>query len=111
MISSKVVGRAVLTAVMLVVLSGCDKAADKQSKTAPAANVQRKTVTLKVDKMTCAACPITVRKALQKVDGVISAKVDFKSKTAVVTFDAAKTNTQALTQVTTNAGYPSKVAE
>ena len=34
-----------------------------------------KTVTLSVPSMTCATCPITVKKALTKVEGVIEAKV------------------------------------
>lgn len=67
------------------------------------------TVTLSVPTMTCAACPITVKKALTKVDGVIEAKVSWAPKEAVVTFDDAKTNTQALMAATKNAGYPSSV--
>ena len=36
---------------------------------------EQKTVTLDVTGMTCAACPITVKKALTKVDGVSSVEV------------------------------------
>ncbi len=66
-----------------------------------------KTVTLLVSKMTCATCPITVKKALTKVDGVNQARVDFDKKEAVVTFDDAKTDVAALIEATTDAGYPS----
>lgn len=66
-----------------------------------------KTVTLDVKNMTCAACPITVRKSLEKVSGVSKVKVDFDTKTATVTFDPAKTDVEALTRATTEAGYPS----
>ena len=59
--------------------------------------------------MTCAMCPITVRKALQNVDGVQSAEVDFGRKTANVTFNPKKTNIDALIQSTTNVGYPATV--
>jgi mercuric ion binding protein len=69
-----------------------------------------KTVTLKVDNMTCASCPVIVKGSLAKVDGVSAAKVSFEKKTATVTFDDAKTNVAALVAATTNAGYPSKVA-
>lgn len=69
-----------------------------------------KTVTLTVENMTCAACPITVRKALEKVPGVAKAKVDLDSKTATVTFDPAKAKVEDLTWATTEAGYPSKLA-
>ena len=50
-----------------------------------------KTVTLSVPGMTCAACPITIKKALTDVDGVTDAEVSFDKKEAVVTFDDTKT--------------------
>jgi mercuric ion binding protein len=68
-----------------------------------------KTVTLSVPGMTCAACPITVKKALSKVAGVQKIEVSLERREAVVTFDDAKTNADALTKATTNAGYPSSV--
>lgn len=70
-----------------------------------------RTATLSVDNMDCAVCPITVRKALEKVPGVESAKVDFKSKLAVVAFDASKTTPEALTKATADAGFPSSVKQ
>jgi mercuric ion binding protein len=69
------------------------------------------TVTLSVPGMTCATCPITVKKALSQVDGVIEAKVTYEPKEAVVTFDDAKTSVEALTEATKNAGYPSSLKE
>lgn len=70
-----------------------------------------KTVTLSVPGMTCAACPITVKKALTKVDGVQKAEFSYEKREAVVTFDDAKTNADALTKATANAGYPSSVKQ
>ncbi len=67
-----------------------------------------KTVTLNVSGMTCEACPITVKKALQKVPGVSKIDVQYEKKQVVVTFDEAKTNVDALVKATTNAGYPSQ---
>jgi periplasmic mercuric ion binding protein len=67
------------------------------------------TVTLSVPGMTCAACPITVKKALSKVEGVEKIVVSFEKKQAIVTYDDAKTNVEALTKATENAGYPSTV--
>ncbi|BAO44898.1 periplasmic mercuric ion binding protein [Thiolapillus brandeum] len=66
-----------------------------------------KTVVLDVPGMTCKFCPITVRKALQKVPGVIEAKSDYASKTATVVYDPDKTEVSALTDATANAGYES----
>ncbi len=68
-----------------------------------------RTVTLAVDQMTCAACPITVHKALSHVAGVARATVDMETHTATVTFDPAKTTAEALAAAVTNAGYPAKV--
>jgi len=68
-----------------------------------------KTVTLAVSNMTCAACPITVKKALTQVTGVSKAAIDFEKKEAVVSFDDTKTNAAALTKATTDAGFPSTV--
>lgn len=67
------------------------------------------TVTLSVPGMTCAACPITVKTALSKVQGVEKVVVSFEKKQAVVMYDDARTNVDALTRATANAGYPSTV--
>jgi mercuric ion binding protein len=66
-----------------------------------------RTITLAVQNMYCDACPITVRKSLERVPGVTKALVSFADKTAVVTYDDSKTDVKALTTATTNAGYPS----
>ena len=66
-------------------------------------------VTLSVPGMTCAACPITVKKAISKVEGVSKTDVSFDKREAVVTFDDAKTSVQKLTKATEDAGYPSSV--
>ena len=67
------------------------------------------TVTLDVQNMTCAVCPITVKKALERVPGVTDAKVDFDQKTASVSFDLDKTSPAELTKATADAGYPSSI--
>jgi mercuric ion binding protein len=67
-----------------------------------------KTVTLNVSGMTCPVCPITVKKALERVPGVSKVDVRFEKEQALVTFDDAKTNTDALVKATTDAGYPSQ---
>jgi mercuric ion binding protein len=69
------------------------------------------TATLEVSRMDCAACPITVRRALEKMPGVASAQVDYATKRAVVAFDPARTSTEALTKATAEAGYPSTVVQ
>jgi len=65
------------------------------------------TAVLDVQNMTCSMCSITIRKALQKVPGVIAAKVDYDHKTATVKYDPDKASPPALVKATTNAGFPS----
>ena len=67
------------------------------------------TTTLSVPGMTCATCPITLKKALNKVEGVEKIEVNLEKKEALVTFDDAKTTVEALLEATKNAGYPSTV--
>jgi mercuric ion binding protein len=59
--------------------------------------------------MTCAVCPITVKKALERVPGVAEARVEFDKKTASVSFDPDKASPAALTKATAEAGCPCSV--
>src|SRR5436305_8302006 len=65
------------------------------------------TVILSVAKMTCAACPITVKTALSRLPGVTQVIVILERKQATVVFYDTKTTVSALTRATTDAGYPS----
>lgn len=78
---------------------------------AASAFAAQQTVTLDVPGMTCAACPITVKKALTRVDGVTRAVVNYDTRQAVVSFDDARTGVASLMQATANAGYPSTLKE
>jgi mercuric ion binding protein len=66
-----------------------------------------RTITLAIKNMYCATCPYTVRKSLEAVPGVTKVVVSYRDKTAIVTYDDAKTELKALTSATANAGYPS----
>ncbi|MCF6338685.1 MAG: cation transporter [Gammaproteobacteria bacterium] len=73
-----------------------------------------KTVTLSVDKMTCNLCPVTVKKALRKIDGVREVNAKYEGDGmgwATVTYDAAKVKTDDLTVATEQAGYPSRLKQ
>lgn len=59
-----------------------------------------------IENMTCALCPVTVKKAMEAVSGVHSVVIDFAAKTAKVTFDPAVTTIEAIAAASTNAGYP-----
>ncbi len=59
-----------------------------------------------VENMTCALCPVTVKNAMEGVDGVQSVDVDFDAKTATVIFDPSATTPDAIAAASANAGYP-----
>lgn len=67
------------------------------------------TVNFTIEKMTCATCPIAVRKAMERVDGVKDVEVDFDSKTAKVVFDSSSTTPQAIGAASTDVGFPATV--
>jgi mercuric ion binding protein len=64
------------------------------------------TATFAVEKMNCATCPLTVRIAMKRVDGVIDVKVDYDSKTATVIFDDSRTTAAEIAEASKNVGYP-----
>lgn len=67
----------------------------------------QRTVTLRIDGMTCVACPYIVKKSLTRVDGVSKVEVSYEERKAVVTFDDALAGVEALTAATKDAGFPS----
>jgi len=70
-----------------------------------------RTVTLEVENVSCVSCAPIVKKALSRVPGVSQVTVVEADgmATATVTFDDEKVTPEALTQATTNAGFPSTV--
>jgi mercuric ion binding protein len=73
-----------------------------------------KTITLSVDKMTCNMCPITVKKALRKVEGVSEVTAEYEGDGigwAKITYDPAKASVEDLTFATEQAGYPSRLKQ
>jgi periplasmic mercuric ion binding protein len=68
-----------------------------------------RTVILDVQNMTCAICPITVKKALEYIPGVQQVSVDYTSKTATVQFDDITATADKLTEATKAVGYPSSI--
>ncbi len=67
------------------------------------------TATLSVPGMTCAACPITIKKALNRVEGVQTVEISYQGRSAVVQFDDALTSAEALAQATADVGYPATI--
>ena len=77
---------------------------------AAATEAALETATFSVENMTCVTCPITVRLAMEGVEGVRSAEVNFETKSATVVFDPALTDPEAIAAASTNAGYPAMPA-
>lgn len=65
-----------------------------------------RTTTFVIENMTCALCPVTVKSAMERVDGVQSVEIDFDAKTATVIFDPTVATPEAIAAASTNAGYP-----
>ena len=68
-----------------------------------------KTATLDVPSMFCSLCDISVRKALERVPGVIQAKADNKSKRAEVKYDPDKVSADELAAALSKSGFPATV--
>lgn len=77
---------------------GSSSAADQKDKAAKDAHV----TTLDVKGMACSACAAKVERTARRIDGVSGAKVDARKGTATITFDAAKTNPDAIAKIITD---------
>ena len=69
------------------------------------------TQTFSVQNMTCAACPITVRKAILRVEGVRKVDVNFEKKMVTTTYDPAKANPTAIAEASAEVGFPAQPVE
>lgn len=79
------------------------------AQSAPVTSPTLTEVTFDVPDMTCGTCPITVRMAMSRVEGVQSVVVDLYTRSAHVVFDPALTNAAAIAKASEEAGYPAAV--
>ncbi|WP_416192671.1 heavy-metal-associated domain-containing protein [Neisseria sp. CCUG12390] len=63
------------------------------------------TVTLNIEGMTCGGCVKSVTRILESTDGVAKAEVSLENKNAVIEFDAAKTDVDALIEAVEDGGF------
>jgi mercuric ion binding protein len=61
-----------------------------------------------IENMYCASCPIIVRRAIEGVEGVRSARVDFSDQAATVVYDPSVTTANAIADAPTQLGYPAR---
>jgi Cu+-exporting ATPase len=70
-----------------------------------AEEAQNSHVTIPIGGMTCAACAQRIEKGLSKLDGVVTAGVNFATEKATVTYDSQKVRLSALRQTVEKLGY------
>lgn len=66
-------------------------------------------VRLPIEGMTCTSCASRITRAVRKLDGIESVKVDLGSDSAEVAFDPSRTSLAAVTEVIRRAGYEARV--
>lgn len=72
-------------------------------------SISEQSVSFSIERMTCAACPVNVSKAMKGVEGVRDVSVDYETKTATVAFNPELTNIEIIGAASTNAGYPAEL--
>jgi len=75
------------------------------------ASAATRTVVLSVPGMTCPSCPVTLRKALDRVPGVRVVSADLNKRTLEVKVTDSQVTDQEITSTTTNVGFPSTVVK
>jgi mercuric ion binding protein len=74
-----------------------------------AAHAAQRSVTLGLEGMYCAMCPLTIKTALDFADGVHEARVSRDPDEAVIRYDDAKTSPAKLIEVVKQSGYGAHV--
>ena len=64
-----------------------------------------------IEGMTCTSCVAHIAKAIRKIEGVETVKVDLGSESAIVGFDAARTSLTAIGEAIVEAGYEPHVEQ
>ena len=103
----------IATAVGAMALGGLAVVAQSSGEATSFASAEATQATAKfsIENMTCATCPISVRKAMKRVDGVKSVEVDFETKIATVVYDPAVTTAADIAAASTGVGYPATELE
>jgi len=71
--------------------------------------VEKDTVTLDLQGMTCSACSANIEKVLNKTEGVISASANFPLEKAVVEFDSSRVSVREMIAAVESIGYRASV--
>ncbi|HEX9667510.1 MAG TPA: cation transporter [Thermodesulfobacteriota bacterium] len=89
----------ILVAVLAIVLTaGFNASAFSEEGT------NKQEVTLKVDGMTCRMCPLTIKTALKKLNGVVDADVSYKDKEAKALYEDGKVTVDDIVKTIESSG-------
>ena len=113
LLKGRIMKKTTLAIVALVALGGAGLGAatlvsSGSTENQAAAPLELQSASFAVENMTCATCPITVKRAMEGVAGVNEVTIDFETKTAVARFDPSQTTADAIAAASTNAGYPAE---
>lgn len=61
-----------------------------------------------VEGMTCAACTVTLKAAVRKLDGISSVNASVEKKSATIEFDPKRTDADAIKKAIDSTGYRAK---
>lgn len=64
-----------------------------------------KEISLRIEGMHCTGCSNRLERVLNNLDGVENAKVDFESKTAVISFNEGKNSIENIKEAIGDAGF------
>jgi mercuric transport protein len=71
--------------------------------------VEPRTVTLRIEGMTCGGCAVAARKVLERLDGVQKVEVSYEQRRAVVTYDPDKVTVEQMIASVKQLGYTASV--
>ncbi len=94
-------------AILLVILliTAVATAQGKRIEGSKTSNGKTETAVINVPTIVCNSCVNNVTKAVKKVSGVKTAKVDLEKKTATISYVSTKTTLSKLEKAIANAGY------
>lgn len=92
--------------VSLISLYSCNgKKSNQESATTAPVKVALQTYKYAVEGMTCTGCEQTVQNSVKKLEGVDIVTASHTGKTAMVSFDPAKTDTAKIREAIASTGY------
>ena len=71
-------------------------------------SAKHKTIQMRIEGMTCAACAKGLEASFRHLAGVEKASIDYKAGQAVITFDPAKQSVESLGKFVVSCGYQVK---